>query len=509
MKFNSKKRPYKIKNRLYIEAKYLEKFGFGIGQAIKYIYDETKQEIKVVPVSESSKHVAQTTQKTGNVVPVIDIRGGEIESFFAKHKKVQVEIVEGKIVFTVLEQVNENIISLEEKKKQREIKYSISVPELAKVVNGDQMSIVDMFRVSKSDVESEDGLGKRLKDKAIKMLSLFSGCGSMDKGFLDEGYDIVFANDRYEEKALKDYHIQTYKENIGDHIVMKDVMELKEEDIPEVSFLAAGIPCVKFSPLNTKNNYRDSDSDTDPLVEKTIDIIKWSKTKAFLFENVRNFITAKKGAILKRLKEALPTFNIIAKAIKATELGSAQGRTRFFVFGIQNAEPEMTLPHLAPYTTIKDAFANVEKAPQQDIRFTPTNKTLERMSYVPEGGNIKDVPVELRAPNKKFSNYCQRLKYKGQAPTITHVQDDVIFIVPDPEIHPVECKLQEGEPKPRYISVREAARLFSLPDDFTFKGNRTAIFEMLKNAVDYKVSRFLAKTIKSQLLNVLEKPIMS
>jgi DNA (cytosine-5)-methyltransferase 1 len=508
MKFNSKKRPYKIKNRLYIEAKYLEKFGFGIGQAIKYIYDETNHEIKVVPVEESSKHVAQTTQKTGNVVPVIDIKGEEIEAFFKKHKKVQVEIVEGKIVFTVLEQVKENVINLAEKRRQKEVKYAVSVPELAKAANAEQMSIFDMFRVNKSDVKSKDGLGKRLKDKAIKMLSLFSGCGSMDKGFLDEGYDIVFANDRYEDKALKDFHIQTYRENIGDHIVMKDILELTEEDIPEVDFLAGGIPCVKFSPLNTVDNYRDSDSDTHPLVEKTINIVKWSKTKAFLFENVRDFITAKKGAILKRLREALPNFNIIAKVIKATELGSAQGRTRSFVFGIQNAEPEINLPHLAPCTTVRDAFMNVESAPQQDIFFTPTKKTLERMLHVPEGGNIKDVPMELRAPNKKFSNYCQRLNYSGQAPTVTHVQDDVIFVVPDPHVHPSEWEKAEGKPNPRYLTVREAARLFSLPDDFTFKGKRTAIFEMLKNAVDYKVSRFLAKTIKSQLQTVLQKPII-
>lgn len=47
----------------------------------------------------------------------------------------------------------------------------------------------------------------------------------MDKGFLDEGgYDIIFANDRFKKKALRDFHIQTYRRNIGDHIIMRDVM---------------------------------------------------------------------------------------------------------------------------------------------------------------------------------------------------------------------------------------------------------------------------------------------
>lgn len=482
----TKRRNYKIKDRLYIEAKYLEKFGFGIGQAIQYSYNKNNHTIEVLPVGESNKHVAKTTQKTGSIVPVIDIKGEEVKEFFESRSNVQVEIKEGKIIFTVAEEIN-NVINFKDEKTKREVNYSVSVPELAKVVNADQTTIFDMFRVSESDTKHKKGLGNKLKDKAIKMLSLFSGCGSLDKGFLDEGYDIVFANDRYEKKALRDHHINTYRENIGDHIVMKDVLDITENDIPEVDFLAAGIPCVRFSALNTINNYRDSNSSTHPLVEQTINIVKWSKAKAFLFENVSNFITVKKGAMLNRLREAFPDFQITAQVIDATELGSAQKRKRSFVLGIKGAEPEIKIPHLTALTTVKKAFANIDDAPQQDMYFRPTEKTLERMKHVPQGGNIKNVPTELRAPNKKFSNYCQRLNEDGFSPTITHIQDDV-FINPKED---------------RYLSVREGARLFSLPDDFTFTGSLTAIFEMLKNAVDYKVSRFLAKTIKSQLTPLL------
>lgn len=69
----------------------------------------------------------------------------------------------------------------------------------------------------------------------------------MDKGFLDEKYDIVFANDRFEKKALRSYHLDTYRQNIGNHIIM---LEFRERDIPEVDFVAAGVPCVTFSALN-------------------------------------------------------------------------------------------------------------------------------------------------------------------------------------------------------------------------------------------------------------------
>jgi DNA (cytosine-5)-methyltransferase 1 len=163
------------------------------------------------------------------------------------------------------------------------------------------------------------------------------------------------------------------------------------------------------------------------LVEKTINIIKWSKAKAFLIENVENFLTVKKGIMLERFKEMFPDFGITAKVIDSAQLGSAQKRRRAFIIGLQGAVPELELPHLSEYRTVKQAFEAIDQAPQQDMHFHPTPKTLERMKWVPQGGNILDVPEELRAPNKKFSNYCQRLMANGQCPTITHVNDEVFI----------------------------------------------------------------------------------
>jgi DNA (cytosine-5)-methyltransferase 1 len=101
---------------------------------------------------------------------------------------------------------------------------------------------------------------------------------------------------------MKDYHVQTYRHNLGDHIVMKDIMQLTESDIPEIDIVVAGIPCVRFSSLNTTNNIRDDESDTYNLIEQTLNIIRWSKAKSFLFENVRNFLSVKEGLFLDRIK---------------------------------------------------------------------------------------------------------------------------------------------------------------------------------------------------------------
>jgi len=521
-----KRRDYKQKNRIYVEAQYLEDYGFKKGTPIKYAVDIKNKRITIVPIEKSSNHVSTTTQargKTPKEVPVIDIKNKtDITEFFNLYTDVEIQISKGQIILAVKELSNipftnhyldseKELVAFKEMEQNKQkvhgkvlnfksakLKkatvtknhYAVNVKDLAKASGYDQISIYDLFATDTQENAGGDqtlSLRKTLKDKAIKTLSLFSGCGSFDKGFLDEGYDIVFANDRFEKKALQDYHIQTYKHNISNHIVMRDVMEFTEKDIPEVDFVVAGVPCVTFSPLNTKNNFRDSDSLLHPIVEQTLNIIKWSKAKSFLIENVEKFLTVKGGIILKRIKERLKDFGIITKVIDATKLGSAQKRTRAFIFGIKDGNPHLNLPPVAEYRSVADAWKGIENASQQDIYFTLTDKMLQRAKYVPQGGNITFVPQRLRAKKKKFTNYCQRLKYNGQAPTITHVQDDAF-------LHPFTNE--------RYLNSREVCRLFSLPDSFELIGSRTAIFEMLKNAVDYRVSNYLAKIIKEQLLSI-------
>ena len=52
----------------------------------------------------------------------------------------------------------------------------------------------------------------------MKVVSLFSGAGGLDLGFILAGHEIVWANDLYSDA------VATYKHNIGSHIVEKDIM---------------------------------------------------------------------------------------------------------------------------------------------------------------------------------------------------------------------------------------------------------------------------------------------
>ena len=85
----------------------------------------------------------------------------------------------------------------------------------------------------------------------MNVVSLFSGAGGLDLGFIQAGHNIVWANDLFHDA------VSTYRLNIGNHIVEEDIHKISSEDIPNCDIVIGGFPCQGFSIANTGRHADD------------------------------------------------------------------------------------------------------------------------------------------------------------------------------------------------------------------------------------------------------------
>lgn len=140
--------------------------------------------------------------------------------------------------------------------------------------------------------------------------------------------------------------------------------------------------------------------------------------------------------------------------------------------------------------TINDALLQINYRNKKDFDNLPmqhSQKTIERFSYIPEGGNIQDVlhkmPKNLHI-SKFYSRGCtMRLDRNKPSPTLVPGHSNF-------PVHPFED---------RSITVREAATITGFPLDYKFFGSHSSRCEQVGNAVPVHLSNAIAKSIKTFL----------
>jgi DNA (cytosine-5)-methyltransferase 1 len=357
----------------------------------------------------------------------------------------------------------------------------------------------------------------------ISVIDLFSGVGGFSLGFHKfKEFQITAAIDLWEEAG------ETFSFNFPDiPFFLQDIRKInssffKKNGIKTADVVIGGPPCQGFSSCGT----RKPDDCRNFLVLEFARIVLELKPKVFIMENVKGFLSMKDpyGILFKdKLKSLLHhEFNIQSALLKAEYYGVPQRRERFFMVGVRKDVkktfkwPEQThggkdfienaslKANLLPLVTVEDAILDLpnESSLNGEKKYAePTNAYLrrirrnaeriynhnipdhspivkERMSKIPPGGNWKNLPPQLR-PGGNHSNLYKRLELDKPAVTIKHPIKSMI-------IHPVYN---------RCLSVREAARLQSFPDNFIFKGSKTSQYQQVANAVPPLLSEAIANKI--------------
>ncbi|MFC0271849.1 DNA cytosine methyltransferase [Metabacillus herbersteinensis] len=324
----------------------------------------------------------------------------------------------------------------------------------------------------------------------MKVVSLFAGCGGGDLGiqggfeFLGKYYEalpfnIVLAND-IDKKALN-----TYSENFGSrHIICKDVRELDTKELPaNFDVLLGGFPCQSFSTVNpTKDPYDDRAN----LYRDMVRVLTETKPKFFIAENVKGFLTLKKGAIFKRVSEEFEKAGYIIshRLINSADFGVPQKRERVFIVGVRK---DLKRGYFFPQVT------HSQLDEDNKYKWEPLNKVID--SLVPENPKYyfsqRAVDGMKRAKNNMKRGLYQDLN--GPCLTITshlakvslNSRDPVLLVDPEKELY-------------RRFTPREAARIQSFPDSFEFVGSEADAYRQIGNAIAPVVMWHIAKSLIGQ-----------
>jgi DNA (cytosine-5)-methyltransferase 1 len=336
--------------------------------------------------------------------------------------------------------------------------------------------------------------------------------------------------------------------NVPEHLINSIInKEISENTLPEifkiidkelngkkVDLIIGGPPCQAYSIVGRARKDMESDP-RNHLYKHYVKFLEKYKPKMFVFENVPGILSAKNGDYLNKIFKAVRNAGYEVAIppknhLNAKDFGVLQDRKRVIIIGWKK-ELNLKYPDFETtennFQVLKDLFSDLKPLKngqgtlnaveyvrpttdylkQTNIRngldfvtqhiVRPNNENdLEIYQIAIEQWNngkrlnYAELPKRLikHSNTDSFVNRFQVVNGKGVSHTIVaHIAMDGHYY-----IHP-------DKKQNRSISVREAARIQSFPDDYFFEGSRTAAFKQIGNAVPPLMAQKIAEKIREMI----------
>lgn len=334
----------------------------------------------------------------------------------------------------------------------------------------------------------------------MKVVSFFAGCGGLDLGFEQAGFDVVWANEY--DKTIH----ATYRINHPNTILnTSDIRKLNISDIPDCDGFIGGPPCQSWSVGGAMKGLED---ERGKLFINYLHIIKEKQPKFFLIENVAGIISDKHFKTFRSFLYYLSDAGYVVKfsVMNAADYGVPQDRVRVFIIGIRrDIDVDFVFPDpITPgsqHITLRKAIGDIVSTP-----------------------NFYDkTPINHQQPDWNHDCYSGQYDKKYMARNRVRSWDEVSFTIQaqakNAPIHPqappmiyISPNERKFDPKHlglyRRLSVRECARIQTFPDSFRFiYDNILDGYKMIGNAVPPRIAKYLALAIKDQIPNVSNVPV--
>ncbi|SDW14588.1 DNA cytosine methyltransferase [Flavobacterium degerlachei] len=305
-------------------------------------------------------------------------------------------------------------------------------------------------------------------------------------------------------------------------------MELGDD---KVDLVIGGPPCQAYSVAGRARDPKGMSEDPrNHLYKYYVEFLKRYKPKMFVFENVPGILSANNGMYLDLIFDAVQEagYQLDKKVLNSKNFGVLQDRKRVIIIGWKKSlklkYPEFE-EKLNEFQILKDLFADLPKIQNGQGEWgiskyvKKSNKYLESTNirngidfttqHIARPNNENDLEIYKIAVNKwvnenkrlnyselperlikhkntkSFTNRFQVVNHAGISHTVVaHIcADGHYYIHPD---------ISQN----RSITVREAARIQSFPDDYFFEKSRTTAFKQIGNAVPVLMAEGIAKKIK-------------
>ncbi|MDD2192244.1 MAG: DNA cytosine methyltransferase [Bacteroidales bacterium] len=328
----------------------------------------------------------------------------------------------------------------------------------------------------------------------MKIVSLFSGAGGLDLGFQKVGFDVIWANE-YDKEIW-----ETFEKNHPNTILDKrSIVDIPVDEVPECDGIIGGPPCQSWSEAGAMKGIQDK---RGQLFYDFIRILSAKQPKFFLAENVSGMLIDKHTEALSNIKEMFRNagigYELSFAMVNASEYNVPQDRKRVIFVGIRkdlDFKYEFEQPNF-PKLTLRDAIYDLKETVLPAL---PFNKTNGNKCYIPNHeymtGDFSSIFMS-RNRVRSWDEQSFTIQAGGrhapihpQAPKMKFIEQNIRIFVPGKE-HLY-----------RRLSVRECARIQTFPDNFIFHYTSVpAGYKMIGNAVPVNLAKFLARSIKRQLI---------
>lgn len=348
-------------------------------------------------------------------------------------------------------------------------------------------------------------------------VDLFAGAGGMSLGARQAGIDVQIVVEADPHAAA------TYQRNHNPKLGLfaDDIRKFNKLEIPNRDnkslIVFGGPPCQGFSTSNQKT--RNSQNSSNWLFQEFLRIVKSYSPEWVVFENVKGILETESGLFVDYVLDSLNAMGYSTKLclLNAESYGVPQKRERLFIVANINGVIFTPPKESSIRVTVDDAIGDLpvldngantcyrpyRTAPHSSYakKMRKKNKSsgchnnlvsrnaefiLERYPHIPQGGNWEDIPENLMK-NYKDRTRChtgiyRRLVADSASVVIGNYRKNML-------VHPYQH---------RGLSVREAARLQSFPDDFIFEGSIGFQQQQVGNAVPPLLAKALFEQIVKQ-----------